>query len=94
MQGLADPHAKVRWAGCQALGQLCTDLGPDLQAQEHSRVIPGRVSAPCYHLLKAVPYMLLCSTESTVLCRTGSYRWLPGFLVSSVHPRMHFVKVM
>ena len=31
-QGAADKHARVRWASCQALGQLCTDLGPDLQA--------------------------------------------------------------
>jgi hypothetical protein len=31
-QGVTDSHPKVRWASCQALGQLCTDLGPDLQA--------------------------------------------------------------
>ena len=40
-QGLGDPHAKVRWAACQALGQLCTDLGPDLQQDEHARILPG-----------------------------------------------------
>ena len=40
-QGLADPHAKVRWAACQALGQLCTDLGPELQQDEHARILPG-----------------------------------------------------
>ena len=40
-QGLADPHAKVRWAACQALGQLCTDLGPELQQDEHTRILPG-----------------------------------------------------
>ncbi len=35
-QGLQDQHAKVRWAACQALGQMCTDLGPDLQS-----ILPG-----------------------------------------------------
>lgn len=40
-QGLGDPHAKVRWAACQALGQLCTDLGPGLQEAEHARILPG-----------------------------------------------------
>lgn len=40
-QGLRDPNAKVRWAACQAVGQLCTDLGPDLQEAEHARLLPG-----------------------------------------------------
>lgn len=40
MQGAADPHAKVRWAACQAVGQLCTDLGPDLQESQHATVLP------------------------------------------------------
>ena len=41
LQGLQDQHAKVRWAACQALGQMCTDLGPELQNQEHVRILPG-----------------------------------------------------
>ena len=40
-QGAADPHPRVRWAACQALGQLCTDLGPDLQEEQHARVMPA-----------------------------------------------------
>jgi hypothetical protein len=40
-QGLQDPHAKVRWAACQALGQMCTDLGPELQIAKHQIVVPG-----------------------------------------------------
>ena len=31
----------MRWAACQALGQMCTDLGPELQSSQHSRVLPG-----------------------------------------------------
>lgn len=38
-QGVADAHPKVRWASCQALGQLSTDLGPDLQASAKSIVV-------------------------------------------------------
>jgi len=36
-----DPHPRVRWAFCQALGQLCTDLGPALQMREHARIVPA-----------------------------------------------------
>jgi hypothetical protein len=41
LAGAADPHARVRWAACQALGQLCTDLGPGLQEAHHARVLPA-----------------------------------------------------
>ena len=41
LQGLGDQHAKVRWASCQALGQMCTDLGPKIQAAEHARILPA-----------------------------------------------------
>uniref|UniRef100_A0A7S0VCH6 TOG domain-containing protein n=1 Tax=Polytomella parva TaxID=51329 RepID=A0A7S0VCH6_9CHLO len=40
-QGLSDPVSKVRWAACQALGQMFTDLGPSLQSQEHTRLVPS-----------------------------------------------------
>ena len=41
LQGLQDPHAKVRWAACQAVGQMCTDLGPDIQNDEHATIVPA-----------------------------------------------------
>jgi hypothetical protein len=44
-QGLQDPQPHVRWAACQALGQMCTDLGPDLQDQQHAAVLPGLLAA-------------------------------------------------
>lgn len=31
VMGLGDAEPHVRWAACQALGQMCTDLGPELQ---------------------------------------------------------------
>ena len=36
-----DPHPRVRWAAINAIGQLSTDLGPDLQVQYHQRVLPA-----------------------------------------------------
>ncbi|KAL8142865.1 hypothetical protein V2J09_015897 [Rumex salicifolius] len=40
-----DPHPRARWAAINAIGQLSTDLGPDLQVQFHHRVLPALVSA-------------------------------------------------
>jgi importin-5 len=40
-QGLQDPHPKARWAACQAIGQMCTDLGPELQTAKHQLIVPG-----------------------------------------------------
>ncbi|CAN4091783.1 unnamed protein product [Withania somnifera] len=40
-----DPHPRVRWAAINAIGQLSTDLGPDLQVQYHSRVLPALAAA-------------------------------------------------
>eukprot|EP00210_Caulerpa_lentillifera_P001229 g1185.t1 len=44
IQGLRDSVAKVRWAACHALGQLCTDLGPDLQGSNHQNIIPALIA--------------------------------------------------
>lgn len=41
IKGLQDPSAKVRWAACQALGQMCTDLGPELQDACHATILPA-----------------------------------------------------
>lgn len=40
VKGATDKHPRVRWAACQALGQMCTDLGPELQEEQHSVVLP------------------------------------------------------
>uniref|UniRef100_A0A7R9V0M6 TOG domain-containing protein n=1 Tax=Chlamydomonas euryale TaxID=1486919 RepID=A0A7R9V0M6_9CHLO len=41
LSGLQDSHPKVRWAACQALGQMCTDLGPELQTAHHAKLLPA-----------------------------------------------------
>lgn len=41
MRGLGDQQPHVRWAACQALGQMCSDLGPDIQDTQHARILPG-----------------------------------------------------
>ncbi|KAF8055485.1 IPO5 [Scenedesmus sp. PABB004] len=45
LTGLRDSHAKVRWAACQALGQMCTDLGPELQTRCGAAVLPALLAA-------------------------------------------------
>ncbi|KAK9862045.1 hypothetical protein WJX84_012004 [Apatococcus fuscideae] len=41
LMGLRDQHPRVRWAACQALGQMCTDLGPDIQGEQHQQILPA-----------------------------------------------------
>ncbi|CAL1533984.1 unnamed protein product [Lymnaea stagnalis] len=39
-----DPHPRVRYAACNALGQLCTDFGPNCQKKFHNKIVPALVS--------------------------------------------------
>lgn len=45
--GARDGTPKVRWAACQALGQLCTDLGPDLQVWRGGEEVIGGLRELC-----------------------------------------------
>jgi len=45
LKGLQDPHPKVRWSACQALGQMCTDLGPQIQERCAPRILPALMVA-------------------------------------------------
>ncbi|RAL64762.1 hypothetical protein DID88_001793 [Monilinia fructigena] len=36
---LSDPHPRVRWAGCNALGQMSTDFAGTMQEQYHEQVV-------------------------------------------------------
>lgn len=38
---LRDPHSRVRWAGCNALGQMSTDFAGVMQPKYHSIVVPA-----------------------------------------------------
>lgn len=40
-----DSPARVRWAAINAIGQLSTDLGPDLQQDYHQQVLPALINA-------------------------------------------------
>ena len=47
---LADPHERVRWTACNALGQMCTDFSPNIQYNYHQRIIPPIINTmndPC-----------------------------------------------
>ncbi|KAG2675225.1 hypothetical protein I3760_13G174400 [Carya illinoinensis] len=45
LNSFQDPHPRVRWAAINAIGQLSTDLGPDLQVQYHGQVLPALAAA-------------------------------------------------
>nr|GEU75259.1 importin-5-like [Tanacetum cinerariifolium] len=45
LNSFQDPHPRARWAAINAVGQLSTDLGPDLQTQYHHLVLPALASA-------------------------------------------------
>merc|ERR1712150_400654 len=38
---LQDPHPRVRYAACNAMGQISTDFGPIFQKKFHDKVVPG-----------------------------------------------------
>lgn len=38
---LRDPHPRVRWAGCNALGQMSTDFAGTMQERYHAQVVPA-----------------------------------------------------
>lgn len=40
---LNDPHPRVRWAACNAVGQLSTDLAPTIQKNSHERIMHALV---------------------------------------------------
>ena len=41
MQFVNDPHPRVRFACCNALGQMATDFAPIFEKKFHDKVIPG-----------------------------------------------------
>ncbi|XP_044979842.1 importin-5-like [Hordeum vulgare subsp. vulgare] len=45
LNSFQDPHPRVRWAAINAVGQLSTDLGPELQNKLHHVVLPALASA-------------------------------------------------
>ena len=40
---LKDPHPRVRWAACNALGQMSTDFKGTMQSKHHSSVLPNLI---------------------------------------------------
>jgi len=45
LNSFCHPHPRVRWAAINAIGQLSTDLGPDLQVKFHHLVLPALAGA-------------------------------------------------
>lgn len=44
MPSLNDPHPRVRWAACNALGQMSTDFKGTMQTKYHEVVLPALIS--------------------------------------------------
>ncbi|KAL1510219.1 hypothetical protein AB1Y20_006547 [Prymnesium parvum] len=44
VQRFGDEHPRVRWAAINAVGQMSTDFGPELQEQLHEVVLPALVT--------------------------------------------------
>ncbi|KAK3305552.1 armadillo-type protein [Chaetomium strumarium] len=42
---LKDPHPRVRWAGCNALGQMSTDFAPTMQREYYDTVLSAIIPA-------------------------------------------------
>ncbi|XP_072034276.1 importin-5-like [Amphiura filiformis] len=40
---LSDPHPRVRYASCNALGQMATDFAPTLEKKFHAKIVPGLI---------------------------------------------------
>ena len=45
VEHFADVHPRVRWAAINTVGQMCTDFGPNLQADLHALVLPALVTS-------------------------------------------------
>jgi len=41
LPALRDPHSRVRWAGCNAIGQMSTDFAGTMQEKYHGMVLPA-----------------------------------------------------
>ena len=41
MNFINDPHPRVRFACCNALGQMSTDFAPLFEKKFHDKVVPG-----------------------------------------------------
>lgn len=44
LKHLMDPHPRVRYAACNAIGQMATDFAPTFEKKYHEQVIPGLLS--------------------------------------------------
>ncbi|KAK3067030.1 hypothetical protein LTS18_001343, partial [Coniosporium uncinatum] len=41
LPALRDPHPRVRWAGCNAVGQMSTDFAGTMQEKYHQQILPN-----------------------------------------------------
>ncbi|CAL9075222.1 unnamed protein product [Musa acuminata var. zebrina] len=79
LSSFQDPHPRVRWAAINAIGQLSTDLGPDLQVQYHQRVLPALATAmddfQNPRVQASTLESIFYSTISSASCRIMDYEY-------------------
>ena len=78
LNSFRDSHPRVRWAAINAIGQLSTDLGPDLQQNYHQQVLPALVNAmdDFQNPRVQVSCLLFFTIIQLVFCRTLKFSLL------------------
>lgn len=45
LSSVNDQHPRVRYAACNAIGQMCTDFAPTVQKKCHEKIVPALLAA-------------------------------------------------
>ena len=69
MNYINDPHPRVRYACCNAIGQMSTDFAPVFEKKFHARVIPGYTFL---QPIKGVPLFFVIYNHKTFLSSQDS----------------------
>lgn len=60
---LTDPHPRVRYAACNAIGQMSTDFAPAFERKFHQQVVPGLLTLLGEFQSKSYKYYHKCSAQ-------------------------------
>ena len=74
-------HPRVRYAACNAVGQMCTDFGPTLQKLFHARVCSRFV---------VVASSYVCLNASSEVEHSLIVWWVIGSILHEVNPLSYF----
>ncbi|KAG1702085.1 Importin-5 [Nymphon striatum] len=81
---LSDPHPRVRYAVCNAIGQMSTDFAPVFEKKFHDKVVPGllmllddndnirvqaHAAAALVNFAEECPKLILCKYLESIMCK-------------------------